>query len=113
MYLDQEQFKIINDTCGPIAGDELLRQVSAVFEKCVRVGDVVARLGGDEFGALLKHCKSEDGTRMAQKFLAALGKFRFDWEQRSFRLGVSIRLLSIDPHVISVGTVPIDADNAC
>lgn len=113
LYLDLDQFKIVNDSCGHLAGDELLRQIAKNFEQCVRAGDVVARLGGDEFGILLRHCPLDQGILIAEKIIAGLEKFRFDWEQRSFRIGVSIGLLSIDSSNLSVGAVLSDVDSAC
>lgn len=113
LYLDLDQFKIVNDTCGHLAGDELLRQVSNIFEQCVLQGDVVARLGGDEFGVLLSHCESPYGMQVAENILDCLEKYRFGWEQHSFRIGVSIGLLLINSESSSVGTVLSNADSAC
>ena len=113
LYLDLDRFKIVNDSCGHIAGDELLRQIANKFLQCVRVGDVVARLGGDEFGIILKQCSRENGNLIATKILSCVKKFRFDWQQRSYRIGVSIGLMSLESRSKSVESVLSDVDSAC
>ena len=98
-YLDIDQFKIINDTCGHSAGDVLLGQVGALLKSKVRWRDTLARLGGDEFGILLEACSLDEALRTAEVLREAVRNFRFTWEDRVFRLGAS------------VGVVPIAADN--
>src|SRR5690606_17382689 len=98
-YLDIDQFKIINDTCGHSAGDALLGQVGALLKSKVRWRDTLARLGGDEFGILLESCSLDEAMRTAESLREAVRNFRFTWEDRVFRLGASI------------GVVPITADN--
>ena len=83
-YLDLDQFKIINDTCGHAAGDELLRQLAGLLKTKVRIRDTLARLGGDEFGVLMEHCRLEQGLRVAETLRRAVEDFRFLWEGRSF-----------------------------
>jgi diguanylate cyclase (GGDEF)-like protein/PAS domain S-box-containing protein len=95
-YLDLDRFKIVNDTCGHLAGDELLRQISGLLQQQVRGSDVVARLGGDEFGILLYDCSPEQGSAIAQVIRHAIQKFRFLWEGQSFTIGVSIGITCID-----------------
>ena len=95
-YLDLDRFKIVNDTCGHLAGDELLRQISQRLKDQVRAGDIVARLGGDEFGILLKQCALVDARIISEKILKAVQSFRFLWEAKAFSVGVSIGLVSVD-----------------
>jgi diguanylate cyclase (GGDEF)-like protein len=113
IYLDLDQFKVVNDTCGHIAGDELLRQVGAVLASQVRKRDTLARLGGDEFGALLEHCQQGQALRIAYKMREALQDFRFVWQDRSFTVGASIGLVPIKPRVDTLASVFRAADDAC
>ena len=89
-YMDLDQFKVVNDTCGHVAGDELLRQLGEILQKQVRKRDTLARLGGDEFGVLMEHCSIEEATRVANAQRRAIEEFRFLWEDKAFALGVSI-----------------------
>jgi len=90
MYLDLDQFKIVNDTCGHAAGDQLLRQVGALLKQQVREGDSLARLGGDEFGVLLENCPMHEAIRIADELQKCIADFRFVSEGRSFTIGASI-----------------------
>jgi diguanylate cyclase (GGDEF)-like protein/PAS domain S-box-containing protein len=112
-YLDLDQFKLVNDTCGHIAGDELLRQVTSLFQSQVRASDTLARLGGDEFGLLLNHCPLESAVGVASKLLERLQEFRYMWQDKSFTVGVSIGLVAIDANTQSVTSVLSAADAAC
>ncbi|MEP0832650.1 EAL domain-containing protein [Microcoleus sp. AS-A8] len=112
-YLDLDQFKLVNDTCGHIAGDELLRQVTALFQSQVRTSDTLARLGGDEFGLLLFHCPLDAALRVASKLLEQLQEFRFVWQDKTFSIGVSIGLVAIDANTQSMTSVMSAADSAC
>ncbi|MEM7562898.1 MAG: EAL domain-containing protein [Pseudomonadota bacterium] len=94
-FLDLDQFKVINDTCGHPAGDELLRQVGNLLQSTVRKGDTLARLGGDEFGLLMEHCSLDQAQRAANSILSAINDFQFIWDNKTFRIGVSIGLISI------------------
>ncbi len=113
LYLDLDGFKIINDTCGHAAGDELLRQISQLLAANARGSDLLARLGGDEFGILLRHCSIEDGERAAEGIVAAVASFRFAWRSQFFRLGVSIGAAAIDLHCEDVADAVSAADSAC
>jgi len=113
VYLDLDQFKVVNDTCGHVAGDELLRQVGAVLVSQVRKRDTVARLGGDEFGVLLEHCQQGQALRIAHQMREALQDFRFVWQDRGFTIGASMGLVPIGPGVDTVATVFRAADDAC
>ncbi|MEM8805076.1 MAG: EAL domain-containing protein [Cyanobacteria bacterium P01_G01_bin.38] len=112
-YLDLDQFKIVNDTCGHGAGDELLRQVSILLKKQVRTSDIVARLGGDEFGILLKDCSLLQAQVIADGLRGAVRSFRFVWEEKTFSIGVSIGLVALDDAEQSLVDVMSAADVAC
>ena len=105
MYLDLDQFKIVNDTCGHVAGDELLRQISALLGTYIRSGDTLARLGGDEFGVLLLSCPLEPATRIANEMRQAISDFRFAWAEQTFNIGVSIGIVMITSESESVEKV--------
>ncbi len=112
-YLDLDQFKVINDTCGHIAGDDLLRQVTAVLQSVVRKRDTLARLGGDEFAILLEDCDIEKGMRVAELVLAQINNFRFLWSDKYFSLGVSVGMVSLDASVDGIIDALGAADSAC
>ena len=113
LYLDLDQFKIVNDTCGHVAGDELLRQLSELIQSHMRDSDTFARLGGDEFGVLLQHCPLEQAQRVADALRQAVRNFHFVWENKSFDIGVSIGLVSITATSGPVQSVLSAADMAC
>jgi diguanylate cyclase (GGDEF)-like protein/PAS domain S-box-containing protein len=113
LYLDLDQFKIVNDSCGHFAGDELLRQVSSVLTQSVRKRDTLARLGGDEFGVLLEHCHPDQAILMANQMRLAIQDFCFLWEDRSFRVGASIGLVPIKAGIDTLASVFRTADSAC
>ncbi len=112
-YLDLDQFKIINDTCGHVAGDELLRQLSSVLNERMRRSDTLARLGGDEFGILMTSCSLEDGYRIAEKIRAAIEDFRFHWQRMSFDVGVSIGVVPVNASSGETADLLSAADTAC
>jgi len=112
-YLDLDQFKLVNDTCGHIAGDELLRQVAELIKAQMRLDDVVARLGGDEFGILLRQCKLQDGKRVAEQIREAIREFRFPWGKNQFAIGVSIGLVEITEDTDNLSKLLSIADAAC
>ncbi len=113
LYLDLDQFKVVNDTCGHAAGDELLRQISVVLTLQVRKRDTLARLGGDEFGVLLEHCQEDQALRIADQIREALQGLRFVWQHRSWTIGVSIGLVSITPDLDNLASIFKAADSAC
>jgi diguanylate cyclase (GGDEF)-like protein/PAS domain S-box-containing protein len=112
-YLDLDQFKVINDTCGHVAGDELLRQLGMLLPEQVRKGDTLARLGGDEFGVLMERCSLKQATRVANALLGAIRDFQFHWEDKSFNIGVSIGVVPINEGSESIQAVLSTADSAC
>ena len=113
LYFDLDNFKLVNDTCGHVAGDELLRQVGQLLQTQVRQIDTLARLGGDEFGLLMDHCSLQKATRVAQKLVASIADFRFVWEDKSFNIGVSIGLIAINELSGDVASLLSAADTAC
>ena len=112
-YLDLDQFKVINDTCGHVAGDELLRQLSEVLRSKVRHRDTLARLGGDEFGVLMEHCVLRQAERVADTLRKTVEEFRFSWENKTFSVGVSIGLVPVASDSESVASALSAADTAC
>lgn len=112
-YLDLDRFKIVNDTCGHAAGDELLRQVANLLKDQVRAADAVARLGGDEFGLLLNNCPTQQGLRIANTIRQKLEEFRFIWQDKIFTVGVSIGLVGIDTETTDLASLLNAADAAC
>ena len=113
LFLDLDQFKIINDTCGHGAGDDLLRQVTALLNSKLRTRDTLARLGGDEFGIILEHCPEEEALQVANTLRELVQDFRFQWHDRTFSIGVSIGLYSINRANQILEDVLNAADNAC
>ncbi len=113
LYMDLDQFKVVNDTCGHTAGDELLQQVAALMRDEVRETDVLARLGGDEFGVLLEHCPVEMAEQIARDILERVKAFRFAWEDKAFEIGISIGLVPLDRHSGDITHVLAAADAAC
>ena len=112
-YLDLDQFKIVNDTCGHVAGDELLIQIAGIFKTCIRQRDTIARLGGDEFGILLERCSIEQAERVANAVREAIEHFRFTWSGKSFSVGASIGIVSIHSDFRQLSDVMRVADAAC
>ncbi|MGR9107000.1 MAG: EAL domain-containing protein [Gammaproteobacteria bacterium] len=112
-YLDLDQFKVVNDTCGHPAGDQLLNQLGTLLQHQVRQRDTLARLGGDEFGVLMEHCSLEQAEIVASKLRMAVAEFRFTWEGRSFSLGASIGVVPIDASTGTITELLVKADSAC
>ncbi|MFK5949253.1 MAG: EAL domain-containing protein [Methylococcales bacterium] len=113
LYLDLDQFKIVNDTSGHIAGDDLLKKLSVLMESKIRGNDIIARLGGDEFGILLENCPLDKAKVIANEFCDLIGDFRFHWKQKEFNLGVSIGLVAIDKYSEDISSLLSCADLAC
>ena len=113
LYIDLDQFKVVNDTCGHAAGDALLRQLAQVLLTRMRRGDTLARLGGDEFGVLLADCDLLHAQHVAAHLLAAIRAFRFAWEGQVFALGASIGLAAITAETPDAESVLSAADAAC
>jgi diguanylate cyclase len=113
LYLDLDQFKLVNDACGHGVGDQLLIQISKLLLESMRSTDTVARLGGDEFGVILKHCPSDQAKRVAEQICERMSDFRFSHEDRRFRIGTSIGMVPVDGRWRSSAAVMQAADSAC
>ena len=112
-YLDLDEFKVVNDTCGHIAGDALLRQVATLFADVLRAGDTLCRIGGDEFGIILANQDLAQSLLVAERLQLNLAAFRFVWQEQSFGVGVSIGMVLLDAGSESVGALLQAADSAC
>lgn len=112
-YVDLDQFKIINDTCGHVAGDELLRQLTLILFRTIRPGDTLARLGGDEFGILITHCEYQKGLAVAEQLRQALTEYQFVWNDKKFTVGASIGAAWIESDGGRTGDVLAEAESAC
>jgi diguanylate cyclase (GGDEF)-like protein len=113
LYIDIDQFKLVNDSCGHAIGDQLLQQVSKLFGAAIRARDTLARLGGDEFAIILEHCSAEQAQRVAQQICDAMAKFRFIHDNRSFRVGASIGLVPVDDRWTTAAAILQAADASC
>lgn len=113
IYADLDQFKIVNDTCGHMAGDELLRQLSLRLRTLVDGEDVIARLGGDEFGLLLHDATTERALAVAEALCAAVAGYRFVWAGRGFEVTASVGVCAVTPETPSPEDVLSAADAAC
>jgi diguanylate cyclase (GGDEF)-like protein/PAS domain S-box-containing protein len=113
LYLDLDQFKLVNDTCGHPAGDLLLKQITGVIQSRVRGGDTLARLGGDEFGILLQDCASDQALRIAENMRQAIRDHRFTWQGGALAVGASIGMVEITKEIPTVANVMSAADVAC
>lgn len=113
LYIDLDQFKLVNDTCGHIAGDELLRQLAVVLAARLRPEDTLARLGGDEFGVLLPGCNAIQGEAVAEVLRQQVSEFRFVWEDKTFSVGASTGLVELGPGCGDLAALLSAADTAC
>lgn len=112
-YMDLDQFKVVNDTCGHRAGDELLRQISLILSQRTREEDTFARLGGDEFGLLLTNCDVDNALLIAEEMRSMVEDFRFVHDNRMFKIGVSIGMVEITDDMQDLGDITSYADAAC
>lgn len=112
-YVDLDQFKVINDNCGHVAGDELLRQLANAVKDQMRSGDTLARLGGDEFGVLLLDCPMDNAKMLAAELLQSICDFRFAWDGRGYTIGASIGVVQINKDSKDITEILIAADAAC
>ena len=113
MFLDLDQFKLVNDTCGHTAGDELLVRITKILQMVIQDRDTLARLGGDEFGILLNHCQKDEAMNTAQRIKKAVKESRFVWEGNTFETTLSIGMVEINEHALDHQEVLSCADIAC
>lgn len=113
MFIDLDQFKLVNDAVGHAAGDELLRQIVRVIKRSVRPTDVVARLGGDEFGVVFRHCSIESAQRIAETICRHIDQFRFQYGGQRFHVGASAGLVPVDDRWTTSAALRQAADSAC
>ena len=112
-YMDLDQFKAVNDSCGHAAGDELLKQISIIISTILRETDTLARLGGDEFGLLLIGCPLDKAFLLAEEIRKNIEKFRFHWDKKTFKVGISIGIVTINDSSGSIKDIQSAADTAC
>ena len=112
-FMDLDKFKVVNDTCGHAAGDELLRQLSDIFRTKIRGADTLARLGGDEFAIILNKCGLGPAANITEEIRSSIEDFRFGWADQSFQIGVSIGIVLIDIDSPDQDEVFKAADSAC
>ena len=113
LYIDLDQFKLVNDACGHAVGDQLLQQMARMLTDSVRTRDTVARLGGDEFAILMERCTVDQAQRVAQKLCDRMDDFRFIHEERRFRIGMSIGLVPVDRRWQTTAAIQQAADTSC
>jgi diguanylate cyclase (GGDEF)-like protein/PAS domain S-box-containing protein len=112
-YMDLDQFKVVNDTCGHMGGDLVLRQIAELVSSFIRERETFARLGGDEFGILLEGYTLDEAMVVAKEILEAIRKYRFHWSGKIFEIGVSIGIVDIDSGMQSISNIMGYADAAC
>jgi diguanylate cyclase (GGDEF)-like protein/PAS domain S-box-containing protein len=112
-YLDLDRFKVVNDTCGHTAGDNMLREVAAIIKDAVRDSDTAGRIGGDEFALLLVGCPLEKARQIADDVVRAVNEYRFVWKDKIFSIGVSVGLVEIGRGGGSIEDLMNAADSAC
>jgi len=113
MFLDLDQFKLVNDSGGHAAGDELLRRTAGALPQCLRDGDMLARLGGDEFGVILNDCPPQVGRAIAERLRQAVEAIDFVWQGQPHRISASVGLVQLDGAQISLAEALRAADLAC
>ena len=112
-YMDLDRFKAVNDSCGHLAGDNMLKEVAGLIKEQVRDSDIVGRLGGDEFGAILIGCPIEKARQIATDICNAVADYRFVWKDKIFNIGISIGLVQITHVSGTIQDVMSAADSAC
>ncbi len=113
LYMDLDQFKIVNDSCGHMAGDQLLRHISERLQQRLNESGTLARLGGDEFGVLIENCNRISAHDVADELRKEVENFRFQWQEKTFSLGISIGIVMIDMNSESADLLLSMADRAC
>ncbi len=113
LFMDLDRFKVVNDTCGHLAGDTLLQQLAKLLQEAMRDSDVLARIGGDELGGLLLRCPIDQAELLADELREKIHQFRFRWGEHAFDVGVSIGIVEIDEDSVSASELLNAADQAC
>ncbi len=112
-FMDLDQFKLVNDTSGHVAGDAMLQMIAKLLQNNIRQSDILARLGGDEFGLLLEDCSLDRAEALTTKICEAVKEFRFTWDDKTFTTGVSVGIAAINEETSSINLVMSAADAAC
>ena len=112
-FLDLDKFKIVNDSCGHKAGDELLIQLTKIIKNNIRSHDTLARIGGDEFGLLLEGCSLDKAIEIAEGIVSLIKNYEFNWQDKKFHVGVSIGLVMVDYNTTDIEKALSQADIAC
>ncbi len=113
LFLDLDEFKVVNDTAGHVAGDELLKQIASLLAGQLRGRDTLGRLGGDEFAVLLENCPLPKARKVADLLIEVIRDFRFVWDQKTYQIGVSIGIVPITADSTTRTQLMHDADQAC
>jgi diguanylate cyclase (GGDEF)-like protein len=113
LFLDLDRFKQVNDTCGYLAGDELLRQMSLLFQGRLREEDTLARLGGDEFSIMLANCTGTRAMQVAEDICGLAAAYRFIWQDKVFAIGASIGVTTVNRKVRNINEILAAGDAAC
>jgi diguanylate cyclase len=113
LYIDIDQFKLVNDSCGHAVGDQLLQEISKLIGGTIRVRDTLARLGGDEFAIILEHCSAAQAQRVGEQICTAMSEFRFTHDERSFRVSASIGVVPVDDRCTTAAAIMQAADASC
>lgn len=112
-FIDLDQFKIVNDSCGHVAGDQLLKQISQLLKSKIREHDIIARLGGDEFGIILRNCPEDNAIKLAGVILGVMQSFIFYWGNQHFNVGACLGLVTLNSKFINTSDILMAADSAC
>ncbi|NMF89269.1 sensor domain-containing diguanylate cyclase [Aromatoleum petrolei] len=112
-FIDLDRFKIVNDTCGHAAGDDLLMRIALLIQQRVREQDIICRIGGDEFALILRGCSPSDALDIADELRASIASFDFEWHGRHFSIGASVGMAYIDGSHTDPSDILIAADAAC
>ena len=113
LFLDLDQFTLVNDTCGHAAGDELLRWVGARLRELASDRDVVARMGGDEFALLVERPTLDDGLHFADELQKRLQEYLFSWDDKSFSVSACLGAVAVGRSERSAGELLAAVDHAC
>lgn len=113
IYMDLDRFKYVNDLGGHLAGDALLKQVTAIMQQEIRDTDHLARIGGDEFCIITKRCETQYAMDLAERIRKKVERLRFKWKDNVFTIGISLGITSIKPEDKDADIIFYKADEAC